>query len=157
MRLKSDSDIEEESKASKKTKLTDDPINTIKRYVGTHDSCLGKRKHSSSELSHKKAKKAKKSHKKKHKSKKRKRKSSTSSSSSVEEAPKVSIEKLRAERLQRERAEGQKAKVLLAQLRGEPLEEEEKPKESCVVPIKQKYNSQFNPHLARQNYDDDKK
>lgn len=107
--------------------------------------------------------KKRKSKKKKSKHKKKKRKhqksGSSSSSSSSEESEdeetrrlqKLKLEKLRAERLRREKVEKEKADRLLAQLRGEP--ETPKPKNPEIPSVKQKYNSQFNPWLARQNYD----
>jgi hypothetical protein len=101
-------------------------------------------------------KRKKKSSKKKSKKRKRKSSSSSSSSSSDEEErrklQKQKLEKLREERLQREKIERRKADELLAKLKGE-TEKPETPKIPTTNHVKQKYNSQFNPWLARQNYD----
>lgn len=114
----------------------------------------------------KKSKKEKKKKSKRSKSKKSKRHESDSGSSgpdSEEERKVKNLEKLRAERLTREREERRKADKLLANLRGETLPEPSASAAASTDPmsrisarepvVKQKYNSQFNPHLARQNYD----
>jgi len=120
------------------------------------------KKKSKSESRHKKKKKHKKKSKK-HKS----RKVSESSSDEEEEKKRRKLQSLRQERLERERMEKSKAQAVLAKLRGETVPEEKsnqfepiKDKSrtsnsySSVSRVKQKYNSQFNPELARQNYDD---
>ncbi|CAH0381512.1 unnamed protein product [Bemisia tabaci] len=63
----------------------------------------------------------------------------------------ASVDELRAQRLKREAEEKMKAQKLLARLRGEVLPED-KPSQPV---LQQKYNSQFNPHLAKQNYADE--
>lgn len=90
-----------------------------------------------------------KNHKKKKKKRKRKHSSSDSNSESeISSKPKPSIDELRAKRMKRENEEKLRAAALLAKLRGDILPEVEKAKEPI---IKQKYNSQFNPHIAKQN------
>ncbi|XP_076273030.1 leukocyte receptor cluster member 1 homolog [Rhynchophorus ferrugineus] len=58
------------------------------------------------------------------------------------------LEQLRAERLQREKEEKRKTEALLSKIRGDSTKE--KPSETKGP--KRKYNSQFNPELAKQNY-----
>ncbi|CAG7835501.1 unnamed protein product [Allacma fusca] len=114
----------------------------------------------------KKSKKSKKKHRKsKHKKSKHRRKSPSSSGisssgseyesdDSYEKKKQDNLAKLRAERLEREKEEGKKAERLMAQMRGETIEEEKPREPPPTTRMKQKYNSQFNPQLARQNYDD---
>ena len=115
-----------------------------------------------SESSSKRQKKSKKKkHKKEKKSKKSRQRSPPSQSSSDdEERRKLQQQKLavlRAERLAREKVEKAKADKLLASLKGDP-QPEATPKPTKEPsqqprPVKQKYNSQFNPEIARQNFD----
>lgn len=66
--------------------------------------------------------------------------------------------KLRSERLKREQIEKTRAELLLTKING-PIESSKplasKPMAAQVpLPVKQKYNSQFNPEIAKQNYED---
>lgn len=115
------------------------------------ESTSSKKKHK------KKSKKHKKEKKRRHcsvdeanktiTSKKRKRSESSDAESDQErEIKRRKLELLRQDRLKREREEKIRSELLLAKLKGP----KEKPKEE--VSVKRKYNSQFNPELARQNY-----
>lgn len=176
-----DDEVDEEGKkieVNLKSKLLNDPLAVMQKYLGfektpappppvvKNDVIENKLKYESvianmskydeSYKKHKKAKKKKsKKHKKEKKSKKRKRSSSSSDDDDDEvkrNLQKQKLELLRVERLKRERAEREKADKLLKKIRGEPEEEENK--QSDIRPVKQKYNSQFNPEIARQNISD---
>jgi len=105
--------------------------------------------------SKKRKKESERKKRKKSKSKKSKRKKSYSSSSSSSDSDdaaekakkKLNLERLRRERLEREKAERSKADKLLF---GDEKDSKEKEKVS-TADNNQKYNSQFNPHLAKQN------
>lgn len=104
-----------------------------------------------------KRKKHKKRHKK-HKSHRRKRKLSNSSEYSESGEDEIiktektrKLEILRMERLRREQEERKRSELLLAKVFGKEVEKSKSsPRQRHV---KQKYNSQFNPELAKQNYD----
>lgn len=156
-----------------KAKLLIDPMSVMQKYLGYEKSVkkeevkvesttvvpkyesvianMTKEKHSKKSKK-KKSKKHKKDKKRKSGSS-RKRRRETSSESSDDEIKqnlkRQKLEQLRVERLKREQIERDKAEKLLAKLRGEPEVVEEKPQD--IRPIKQKYNSQFNPEIARQN------
>lgn len=59
------------------------------------------------------------------------------------------LEKLREARLKREQQERHKTEMFLKKLSGSDTPNEDQPKPTIVIA---KYNSQFNPELARQNY-----
>lgn len=118
-----------------------------------------KRKYSTSSTSSKDTSSSSKKRSKKSKKKKSKRKhkkesrhsSSDSTDSSDEELKRLKqqkLEVLRIERLNREKVEREKAENLLRKLRGETEPKQQPPE---IKNYKQRYNSQFNPEIARQN------
>lgn len=173
----------DESRCSKRKKIDDDPLRIFAAFAGikkpefkereiefkkAHDTSVvknaikchlqikdKKRSHKEKDghSKRKKREKCKKDKKEKrhkgHKHKHKERKKDTKPESSV-----TSIERLRAERVAREQVEKAKTEALLAKVNGTPLPEELKPKEVEAPQIKQKYNTQFNPHLAKQNFED---
>lgn len=134
--------IETNKEIDTKVKVFNDPLIVMKKFIEGDP----KDKKTSSALSVKKkiphhdspVKKHKKKKKKKEKEKKR----------GIEEN-KLVLEKLREKRLKREREERFRASQFLAKMNGVPVEVSEPQPKPAIV---QKYNSQFNPYLAKQNY-----
>lgn len=163
----------EEGEVGLKTKLLHDPLTIMKKYtegMKSKEEVLSQKSNKhvfpitsyssstrsrSSSLSCSEKKHKKKKHKK-HKSKRRRTESSSDEESEdsedevVKEERRRKLEVLRMERLAREKEERKKAEMLLAKINGvdkaKPVENKSK------SPVKQKYNSQFNPDLAKQNY-----
>lgn len=156
-------DTEKDAEVEAKKKILNDPIVDIKKYLSVMRSAstedqqkvktedLKRKRHESDNShsdheshsvrkKHKKDKKRKKHKKEKYKESVKKEASSQSN---------VNIEKLRAERLLREQSEKLRTEALLAKMKGEPVPvvKPESPKPT----IKQEYNSQFFPEIARQN------
>ncbi|XP_060863444.1 uncharacterized protein LOC132940060 [Metopolophium dirhodum] len=124
-----------------KVKSFNDPLIVMKKYVETD---LKGSKHSK-ELIKKKDESPIKKHKKKHKKKEKKKEKFNDKNKN-----KLILVKLREKRLKREREERFRASQLLARINGVVPVEVSKPQPKPA--IVQKYNSQFNPYLAKQNY-----
>ncbi|XP_076247257.1 leukocyte receptor cluster member 1 homolog [Calliopsis andreniformis] len=156
-------DTEKEVEKQMKKKALDDPLNDIKKYLSIMGSSSVdksstkkiepvKRKNEDSESdddSDHRSSRSSKKHKHKKSKKYKKEKHRIKEKEKVEKSS-VDIQKLRAERLLREQSEKLRTEALLAKLRGDPVPvvaQETAPKPS----IKQKYNSQFFPEIARQN------
>lgn len=146
-----------------KKKVLDDPMTDIKRYLSimrskpTEDhqtvkakSVKLKRSNSDRSNSDQESCGSSKKHKKNKKHKKRKKdKYEESAKKEAKTHSGINIEKLRAERLLREQSEKLRTEALLAKIKGEPVPvvRPETPKPV----VKQRYNSQFFPEIARQN------
>lgn len=169
----------EKEEVNMKAKMKEDPLTIIKKYTSIektsqssaktnifpiiHSSTVDKQSHSrkrkfSSDSSFSEKYKGRKKHKK-HKSKKKHSKhnsdlSESDSDSDIQEIEKKrKLEVLRMERLKREQEERKKTDMLLAKVYGE----DDKNKTNTAQPkvqrhVKQKYNSQFNPEIAKQNF-----
>jgi hypothetical protein len=139
-----------------KVKKFNDPLEDMKRYLDvmkhkTNDNLNKSVKKSIEFVKSNDSKKTKKSVKHKHKKKKRKRRHSSSSSEDSDKTSNKSVskslEQLRAERLKREKVERERTRLLLSN--------KMKTNEELVImdDRQRTYNSQFNPQIARQNFD----
>uniref|UniRef100_T1IJ04 CBF1-interacting co-repressor CIR N-terminal domain-containing protein n=1 Tax=Strigamia maritima TaxID=126957 RepID=T1IJ04_STRMM len=120
---------DDEEEIGIKSKSFLDPLQDLKRQLGPEHFIKSEKSVKQPKIEEKKSKKHK---------KQKKEKSVTSSGKSLDE--------LRRERLRREREERLKTEKLLAKLKGTDKQEAPKPLDG-----RQSYNSQFNPHLARQS------
>lgn len=137
-----------------------------KNYVREDDCRSKNRKRSNSSCSEERERKKRRKEKKHKKAKKHKKKDRSPVCHNSEDVPssddeeeklrkaekRKKLEALRAERLNREKQEKRRSEELLAKVRGDL--EKKVVKEGTP---KQKYNSQFNPNLAKQNYDTKKR
>ncbi|KAL3268074.1 hypothetical protein HHI36_007203 [Cryptolaemus montrouzieri] len=139
-----------------KSKVKDDPLEIMKKYVPStyiqknitsikaSDIETRKRKQSESYSHHSHSKKKKK-HKKKCKHKSRRKSYDSDSDESTDLEKKQKIEILRKERIEREKEEKRRSDALLAQVKKRDVS-------SNAEIVQRKYNSQFNPEIARQNF-----
>lgn len=153
-------DTEKDVEVQIKKKLLDDPIHDIQKYLNIMGSTSieksskiksesVKRKNNNLDEYDSDHKTYLKKHKHK-KSKKHKKEKYRNKEKQTAEKPNIDIQKLREERLLREQSEKLRTEALLAKLRGDPVPTVT-PKTPPKSTIKQKYNSQFFPEIARQN------
>ncbi|CAL7943366.1 unnamed protein product [Xylocopa violacea] len=153
-------DTEKDVEVQVKKKALADPIQDIRKYLsimgaGSTESILKikpeslKRKKDDSDDSDSDHKRSVKRHKHK-KSKKHKKEKYRRREKDDVDKTNIDMQKLRAERLLREQSEKLRTEALLAKLRGDPIPTTT-PETAPKPTIKQKYNSQFFPEIARQN------
>ena len=157
---RNDEEEDKNEKSKDKSKDLLDPLNSVRKYLGTEGVQSVMKKSTSSMTSSSKKKKHKKEKKSKKKSKKSKKKSSRRKSSSDSESnddkdlerikKQHKLEKLRQERLKREMKEREKANHVLY---GTPIQnpDTKSDKDEKTKDEQRKYNSQFNPQFAKQN------
>lgn len=157
-------DTEKSIEIETKKKTLIDPMVDIKRYLtimhstSTKDqpkvkteAVKRKADFDDSNYSEQESHRAHKKHKKEKKHRKHKREEYKETiKKEIKIQNSVNLEKLRAERLMREQNEKLKTEALMAKIKGDPVPivASETPK---LPVIKQKYNSQFFPEIARQN------
>ncbi|XP_063977955.1 leukocyte receptor cluster member 1 homolog [Diachasmimorpha longicaudata] len=146
-------DAEPSKEVQEKKKSLHDPLMDVRRYLsimGSSSSSKGTR--GNCETSNKRKLEADDGScedgvVKKHK--RHKKKSKKCKYDKREKKPDVDLQKLRAKRLLREQSEKLKTEALLAKVRGDPLPVVKE--EEARHTIRQKYNSQYCPEIARQN------
>lgn len=154
-------DTERDVELETQKKALNDPMNDIKRYLKMMHSKSDedhvkvktegvKRKHHDSDGSHFDCE-SRSSHKKCKDKKHKKKKHKHSEKEEVRSEASMDMERLRAERLLREQSEKLRTAALLAKVRGEPVPVVAPEPATPKLAIKQKYNSQFFPEIARQN------
>lgn len=120
-----------------KVKTYNDPFMVMKKYIEGDQKDKKTSKELVKKIDNAPSKKIKKKKKKKEKEKDK-------------EEKEFNLQKLREKRLKREREERFRASQVLAKING--VVPVEVPKQQPKPIIVQKYNSQFNPYLAKQNY-----
>lgn len=129
-----------------KTKFLNDPLTIMHAFLPPEKCFVTEKKIEKSPKTPEKIKKSKK-HKKEHKRKHSKSKKKKYEEERLEEK-KAKLDKLRKERLRREAFEKERQDKLF--VKDVPLKIS--PPEAQIEPqYSQKYNSQFNPHIAKQN------
>lgn len=162
--LKNPIGVEKSKTSDKIDSANTQPIAQPKKSIVLEKPSKSRKRSASPEKKLKKSKSRKKPKEKKEKKKKHKKRkrSSSDGSNSDSESERLRehklkiLQKLRDERLKREKAEQDRAKELLQKKFPSllPPEEVKKPDETepRLPQMKRKYNSQFNPYLAKQNY-----
>lgn len=130
-----------------KTKFLNDPLTLIHAVIPPEKCIPIERKSEKRKNSPEKSKKSKK-HKKEHKRKSKKSERKSYHEESIEKK-KAKLEKLRKERLRREAIEKDRQDKLFK--KDDKDSQFQKPIQHVPPQYNQKYNSQFNPHIAKQN------